>query len=192
MSFNPPHGVRYDRLEQENVITVSDCDEQQVKNNDLNINILNTNKLISESKDKLILKREEYDAKLKDNSISKEERIFYLTQKQEINKLLKDLNKCQRQLNKARMKETSVKKEVKEVVTEITDPLTKPLNIASASSMLGSCLSICSGILLEKNNFNLDIAASIGISGIILFFGSACMLSYKTYHEEEFKKKYEY
>jgi len=179
MSINPSHGVRYDLLQKENVITVSDSNQQQVKNNNLNAKILNTNKLISESKDKLLLKREELDRILKDNSISKEDKRLLLEQKQKINKVLKELNVYQATLNKARKNEISVKEDVEEK----TESSIRNLSISSTEIiMAGSMMLIGAGILAGCTMETLEISKGLcAAGGLILAIGTPAIVKDMNY-----------
>ena len=165
MVFNPPHAPRYDLKQKENVVTLSENKKESI-----NSKILNTTKLISDSKDKLILKREELDRILKDNSISKEDKKLLLEQKQKINKVLKELNVYQATLNKARKNEISVKEDVEEK----TESSIRNLSISGANIIMGgSMILLSAGIFAGCTMETLEISKALcAAGGLILAIGT--------------------
>ncbi len=175
MVFNPPHAPRYDLKQKENVVTLSENKKESI-----NSKILNTNKLISDSKDKLILKREELDRILKDNSISKEDKKLLLEQKQKINKALKELNVYQATLNKARKNEISVKEED---VEEKTESSIRNLSISGTEIIMGgSMILVGAGILAGCTMEALEISKGLcAAGGLILAIGTPAIVKDMNY-----------
>ena len=174
MSFNPPHAPRYDLKQKENVVTLSEDKKESI-----NSKILNTNKLISDSKDKLLLKREELDKILKDNSISKEDKKLLLEQKQKINKALKELNVYQATLNKARKNEISVK----ENAEKETESSIRNLSISGTEIIMGgSMILVCAGILAGCTMETLEISKALcAAGGLILAIGTPAIVKDMNY-----------
>ena len=174
MVFNPPHAPRYDLKQKENVVTLSENKKESI-----NSKILNTNRLISDSKDKLILKREELDRILKDNSISKEDKRLLLEQKQKINKVLKELNVYQATLNKARKNEISVEEDAEKE----TESSIRNLNISGTEIIMGgSMILVGAGILSGCTMETLEISKALcAAGGLILAIGTPAIVKDMNY-----------